>query len=210
MSNVDADKEPMTAERTVFERRAYMYYVERHAAGKLEDSHMPPYPPEGLFWREPDGTYGVKMFNAAWWGFENGVHATVYGHIRRPSAPDFDAVRDKRMSELTPEQQGDAHELWLREQLGWFSTDQQRHLKLLLDRLDSTRALAQVLAATSDIELFEAAAAALDMRAMELRNALGIAHQQQDWTGHEDSKPHHDAMKDMSNDLFAIAERIRQ
>ncbi|EML1597777.1 VRR-NUC domain-containing protein [Burkholderia cenocepacia] len=54
-------------------------------------------------------------------------------------APDFDAVRDKRMSELTPAQQDDAHELWLREQIGWFNPDVQRHLQLLLDRLDVAR-----------------------------------------------------------------------
>lgn len=32
--------------------------------------------------------------------------------------PDFDAIRDKRLSEMAPEQREDAHELWLREQVG--------------------------------------------------------------------------------------------
>ncbi len=34
--------------------------------------------------------------------------------------PDFEAVKDKRMGELTPEQQGDAYKLWLLNQAEWF------------------------------------------------------------------------------------------
>ncbi|SOT39819.1 hypothetical protein [Burkholderia cenocepacia] len=64
------------------------------------------------------------------------------GSVNAAGRPDFEAVRDKRMSELTPAQCEDAHELWLREQIGWFNPDVQRHLQLLLDRLDVARASA--------------------------------------------------------------------
>jgi hypothetical protein len=55
------------------------------------------------------------------------------------SEPDRAAIQDKRMSELTPDQQDDAMELWLRDQIGWFNEDTQRHLKFLLERLSKTR-----------------------------------------------------------------------
>lgn len=52
-------------------------------------------------------------------------------------APDFEAVKDKRMGELTPEQQDDAYELWLRNQAGWFK--EQDALEFLFKRLDQAR-----------------------------------------------------------------------
>ncbi|AOZ11125.1 hypothetical protein [Cupriavidus malaysiensis] len=52
--------------------------------------------------------------------------------------PDFDEVRDKRMSELSEEQRADAKELWIREQYGWFPGAAE-HLKFLLERLDQAR-----------------------------------------------------------------------
>ena len=56
------------------------------------------------------------------------------------TAPDFDAVRDKRISELTPEQQGDAMELWLRNNLQWMPKYHRDFYEFLLKRLDDTRA----------------------------------------------------------------------
>lgn len=73
------------------------------------------------------------------------------------AAPDLDAVRDKRMSELTPAQQRDAQELWIREQVGWLGNEHSRpHIEFLLERLDETRsacaaAQAGVLAGLRDI-----------------------------------------------------------
>lgn len=56
------------------------------------------------------------------------------------AAPDFDAVRNKRMPEMTPAQREDAHELWLREQVGWMGEYHEKHYRLLLRRLDEARA----------------------------------------------------------------------
>lgn len=60
-------------------------------------------------------------------------------YLRQPWMPDFDAVRDKRMSELTDVQKLDAHELWLREQMAWMPPYYQEHLLFLLERLDAVR-----------------------------------------------------------------------
>lgn len=56
------------------------------------------------------------------------------------STPDWGAVKDKRMCDLTPAQQEDARELWLREQLGWMGEYHLPHYKFLLKRLDEARA----------------------------------------------------------------------
>lgn len=64
----------------------------------------------------------------------------VQEFFRQPHMPDFEAVRNKRMSELTPEQQRDAHELWLREQMDHMAPYYQEHLLFLLGRLDEARA----------------------------------------------------------------------
>lgn len=53
--------------------------------------------------------------------------------------PDFEAVRDKRISELTPEQRDDSLELWLREQIDWMPEFHREHYKFLLRRLDAAR-----------------------------------------------------------------------
>ena len=53
--------------------------------------------------------------------------------------PDFEAIANKRMSELTAEEQADAHEYWIRNQIGWFSPDTQRHLLLLIGIIDAGR-----------------------------------------------------------------------
>ncbi len=54
-------------------------------------------------------------------------------------APDFDAVRDKRLSELTPAQQDDARELWIREHRTSFAGYYLDHVDFLLQRLDEAR-----------------------------------------------------------------------
>jgi hypothetical protein len=56
-----------------------------------------------------------------------------------PRVPDFAALKDKRMSELTPEQQDDALELWAREQIVWFGPESRKVVELLLRRLDEAR-----------------------------------------------------------------------
>ena len=64
----------MTPDREAFEQAAYAHYLERHAAGLTADKADPPGSPESLFWRQPDGSYGVLMFNAAWWGWQAALH----------------------------------------------------------------------------------------------------------------------------------------
>ncbi len=61
------------------------------------------------------------------------------GQPEKPVLPDFEAVRDKRMSELTPAQQDDARELWLRENLGWMPQYHREFYEFLLKRLDDAR-----------------------------------------------------------------------
>lgn len=61
------------------------------------------------------------------------------GQTEKSVLPDFEAVRDKRMSELTPAQQDDARELWLREQLGFMPEYHRAFYEFLLKRLDDAR-----------------------------------------------------------------------
>lgn len=60
--------------RAAFEGAAYDYYLERRKAGKVSDGSESPMSPQQLFWRKPEGTYGVEMFNAAWWAWETATH----------------------------------------------------------------------------------------------------------------------------------------
>ncbi|UBM12814.1 hypothetical protein [Cupriavidus metallidurans] len=55
-------------------------------------------------------------------------------------APIDESVRDLRMSEMTPGQRDDAHELWLRDQMAHMEPYYQRHLQFLLRRIDEHRA----------------------------------------------------------------------
>ncbi len=59
-------------QRQNFEAAAYAHYLQRHADGKTADRRDPPAQPHQLFWRQPDGEYGVLMFNASWWGWKAG------------------------------------------------------------------------------------------------------------------------------------------
>ena len=59
-------------QRPAFEAAAYKHYLQRHADGKTADRHTIPMQPDQLFWRQPDGDYGVLMFNYAWWGWKAG------------------------------------------------------------------------------------------------------------------------------------------
>lgn len=58
-------------ERAEFEKACYTQYVCKKAAGALDLSQDGDGSQEALFWRQPDGDYGVLMFNAAWWGWCN-------------------------------------------------------------------------------------------------------------------------------------------
>lgn len=63
------------AMRQDFERRCMDHFNAKRAAGvKIIDDNGAPATPEALFWKNPDGSYGVQAFNVAWvayrWGFE--------------------------------------------------------------------------------------------------------------------------------------------
>lgn len=64
-------REPMD-DRAEFEAAAWAMYRAKREAGAFEpQSHlMGDDTPEALFWKQPDGSYGVLMFNAAWWGWQ--------------------------------------------------------------------------------------------------------------------------------------------
>jgi hypothetical protein len=48
-------------------------------------------------------------------------------------------VGDKRISEMSPSQREDAHELWLRKQIGWMGGYHIEHYQFLLKRIDELR-----------------------------------------------------------------------
>lgn len=58
-------------EREAFEAACYRQYVCQKAAGAIDTSAEGDGTPEALFWKQPGGEYGVRMFNAAWWGWKN-------------------------------------------------------------------------------------------------------------------------------------------
>lgn len=58
--------------RQEFEGKAYAHYLKRKAAGELDPNAEGDGSREALFWKQPDGSYGVLLFNAAWQGFKWG------------------------------------------------------------------------------------------------------------------------------------------
>lgn len=64
-----AQQAEMDAERKLFEDACYRRYSARKSLGMIsnEDGDGTP---EALFWKQPNGEYGVLMFNAAWWGWK--------------------------------------------------------------------------------------------------------------------------------------------
>lgn len=64
---------PVIDQRERFEAACYSHYLARHAAGKTEDHATPPGPRETLLWRDDAGNYGVLMFNASWWAWQEAL-----------------------------------------------------------------------------------------------------------------------------------------
>jgi hypothetical protein len=64
--------EMMEAVRGRFEELAYQQYLARRAEQKVVDDTADVATREGLFWRQPDGSYGVLEWNGAWWGYRMG------------------------------------------------------------------------------------------------------------------------------------------
>lgn len=82
-------------------------------------------------------TLGWPNEVAAFVGYVASVVRT--GLVMPTIQPEFEAVRDKRMSELTQAQQDDALELWIRENVGWMGVYHAQHYTFLLARLDAAR-----------------------------------------------------------------------
>ena len=59
---------------------------------------------------------------------------------QEPVADPFADIRDKRIGEMTAEQQDRAVELWLRNQKGWLPMSQREHVEALLRVIDGLRA----------------------------------------------------------------------
>jgi len=106
----------------------------------------------------------VPQTSKAWEALVAHVDAGYAVHAApRAAAPDFEAVADKRMSELSPQQQDDARELWLRKQIGSFGEESARHLKFLLDRLDTARAPSPADVLRSRVQSWESGREALNL-----------------------------------------------
>ena len=56
-------------ERTAFEEAAYQHYLRRKEAGKIDPNAQGDGTREALFWKQPNGEYGVLAFNSAFWGW---------------------------------------------------------------------------------------------------------------------------------------------
>lgn len=60
--------------RAEFETAALAWVIANFAAGhKGIDNNGAPPTRESMFWMRDDGSYGVNMFNAAWWGWQSAL-----------------------------------------------------------------------------------------------------------------------------------------
>ena len=67
----------MALERDQFEEAALAHFVAQRAAGvQISGDNGCEPTRESLFWRDDKGDYGVRMFNAAWWGWKEAAVAT--------------------------------------------------------------------------------------------------------------------------------------
>lgn len=60
----------MDAERKLFEGAMFAHYLKQKAAGRISTDGDGDGTREALFWKQPNGEYGVLMFNAAWYGWK--------------------------------------------------------------------------------------------------------------------------------------------
>lgn len=56
--------------REAFELAAYANYLRERGVRTIAGDTAVAMSPEELLWRMDDDTYGVMMFNAAWWGWQ--------------------------------------------------------------------------------------------------------------------------------------------
>lgn len=55
--------------KELFERECHAFFQKRKEEGHVDPADSGDGSPESLFWKDEKGNYGVRMFNAAWWGF---------------------------------------------------------------------------------------------------------------------------------------------
>jgi hypothetical protein len=68
-SELDRPCDPLSRERALFEKAMFEHYLRQRALGVLDPNDEGDGTPEALFWKQPNGDYGVLMFNAAWYGW---------------------------------------------------------------------------------------------------------------------------------------------
>ena len=56
--------------RDAFEAATYAHYLQRRADGAIAGDSEQAIAHEQLMWRQEDGSYGVLIHNAAWWGWQ--------------------------------------------------------------------------------------------------------------------------------------------
>lgn len=57
-------------EREAFEVAMFTHYLKQKAAGRISTDGDGDGTRNALFWKQPNGEYGVLMFNAAWYGWK--------------------------------------------------------------------------------------------------------------------------------------------
>lgn len=90
---VDAEFERVI--RADFEKRCMTLMNEKRAAGiELRFDNGCEITPETLFWKKPNGDYGVELFNAAWMGYRFAIEFAQRGPV---------TMVDNRSPELQPD-----------------------------------------------------------------------------------------------------------
>ena len=81
----------MEFERDQFEEVALAHFVAQRAAGvQISGDNGCEPTRESLFWRTNEGDYGVRMFNAAWWGWKSATEAIA----DKPASPWLGPYKD--------------------------------------------------------------------------------------------------------------------
>ena len=87
----------MELERDQFEEVALAHFVAQRAAGvQISGDNGCEPTRESLFWRDDKGDYGVRMFNAAWWGWKEAAIATR----KTCEVPPMDEAAMARLSKI--------------------------------------------------------------------------------------------------------------
>jgi hypothetical protein len=95
-------------ERELFEQAAHAHYLTERGKRQIKDDFEVAATRENLMWRQPNGEYGVLIYNAAWWAWK----------ARAARIPTSHAAR--RFTVVTP--RGEENEDQFRERLKGFIT----------------------------------------------------------------------------------------